>query len=76
MYTGTPAYLYFLRDNICLSFIISRVKHGQTPASDSASMHPKLDTAGVTVWLMMHQQQQLDRRLGYSVINFPSTLTI
>jgi hypothetical protein len=30
-------------------------------------MHPKLDPAGVTVWLMMHQQQQqlLDRRLGY-----------
>jgi hypothetical protein len=38
-------------------------------------MHPKLDPAGVMVWLMMHQQQ-LDRRLGYSVINFPSTLAI
>jgi hypothetical protein len=42
-----------------------------------SSMHPTLDPAGVTVWLMMHQQQQLlDRRLGYSVINFPSTLAI
>jgi hypothetical protein len=42
-----------------------------------SSMPPKLDPAGVTVWLMMHQQLLLlDRRLGYSVINFPSKLAI
>jgi hypothetical protein len=43
-----------------------------------SSMHPKLNPAGVMVWLMMHQQQLLllDHRLGYSVINFPSTLAI